>query len=151
MQTKPNSETDLKINQLHDIDLSIRDYFFIIRFHYLKILFFTIVGLIISIYSIITLPPSYTATATVATSTFSSDEVEFIGNGLYITDAVPFNVSTPSGELLNIITSECQDVSNLPTQCKHGYVVKVRNGKAEEDDYYVKFFGENNRDGPVTW
>ena len=92
-----------------------------------------------------------TATATVSTSSFSVDDVEFIGNGLYITDTVPFNVATPSGELLNIITSECQDVANLPTQCKHGYVVKVRNGNAQEDDYYVKFFGENDRDGPGTW
>ena len=92
-----------------------------------------------------------TATATVSTSTFSSSDVEFIGNGLYITDSVPFNISTPSGELLNIITSECQDVADLPHQCKHGYVVKVKNSNATEDDYYVKFFGENNRDGPGAW
>ena len=66
MQTNSNFQTDLKINALEDRDLSFRDYFFIIKFHYLKILFFTIVGLIIGIYSVMTLPPSYTATATVA-------------------------------------------------------------------------------------
>ena len=67
MKTNSNFPTDLmKINVLEDYDLSIRDYFFIIKFHYLKILFFTIVGLIIGIYSVMTLPPSYTATATVA-------------------------------------------------------------------------------------
>tara|TARA_R100000458_G_C8277019_1_gene252462 strand:- start:985 stop:4596 length:3612 start_codon:yes stop_codon:yes gene_type:complete len=93
-----------------------------------------------------------TGTATVSASgAFAASDIEFIGNGLYIKDNIAFNVSTPSGELLNVITSECQDVANLPSQCKHGYVVKVRNGNADEDDYYVKFFGENDRDGPGTW
>ncbi len=66
MENKINSKTNLKANSIDNRDLSIRDYFFIIKFHYIKILLYTIVGLIIGIYSIITLPPSYTATATVA-------------------------------------------------------------------------------------
>ncbi len=69
-------------------------------------------------------------------------EVRQIGNGLYIkrTDAA-FNISTPAPELLNVLTDEVQDVADLPKQCKHGYVVKVRNSANDEDDYYVKFFG----------
>ena len=84
--------------------------------------------------------------------TNSGFTVEQIGTGLYIkrTDAL-FNVSTASSELLNVLTDSVQDVADLPKQCKHGYVVKVRNGAADEDDYYVKFFGKNDKDGPGTW
>tara|TARA_B100001250_G_C19809372_1_gene795038 strand:- start:1117 stop:3477 length:2361 start_codon:yes stop_codon:yes gene_type:complete len=46
-------------------ELSIRDYLFILRQHIKKILFFTIIGISIAFYSILTLPPSYTAMATV--------------------------------------------------------------------------------------
>ena len=46
-------------------ELSIRDYLFIIRFHYKKVLLLTIIGLGLGIYSILTKPPSYRATATV--------------------------------------------------------------------------------------
>ena len=47
-------------------ELSIRDYFIILRLHLKKIIFFTTVGICIAFYNIITTPPSYTATATVA-------------------------------------------------------------------------------------
>ena len=87
----------------------------------------------------------------VATSEFTSSEVQIIGNGIYLTNGSAFNVTSPTGELLNVITSECNNVEDLPTQCKHGYVVKVKNSIANEDDYYVKFFGENDRDGPGVW
>ena len=83
--------------------------------------------------------------------------VEQIGTGLYIkrTDA-KFNISTSSSELLNVLTDSVQDVKDLPKQCKHGYVVMVRNGAADEDDYYVKFEGKQRSDGsyvdgPGTW
>ena len=84
--------------------------------------------------------------------TNSGFTVEQIGTGLYIkrTDA-PFQVSTAAGELLNVLTDSVQDVADLPKQCKHGYVVKVRNGAADEDDYYVKFFGKDEKDGPGSW
>ena len=50
-------------NQVNE--LSIRDYLFIIRFHYKKVLLLTIIGLGIGFYSVLTKPPSYRATATV--------------------------------------------------------------------------------------
>ena len=87
----------------------------------------------------------------VATSEFTSSEVKIIGNGIYLTNGTAFNATSPTGELLNVITSECNDIEDLPTQCKHGYVVKVKNSIANEDDYFVKFFGANGRDGPGTW
>ena len=78
-------------------------------------------------------------------------EVTQIGNGLYITDGAAFNVSTPVSELLNVFTDSIEDVADLPRQCKHGYVVRVANSAADEDDYYLKFFGNNNRDGEGVW
>ena len=87
----------------------------------------------------------------VATNEFTSSEVQIIGNGIYITNGSAFNVTSPTGELLNVITSECNDIGDLPTQCKHGYVVKIKNSIATEDDHFVKFFGENDKDGPGVW
>ena len=57
----PNGE--LTLNQ--ENELSIRDYLFILRLHIKKILFLGIIGVSIAFYNILTLPPSYTATATV--------------------------------------------------------------------------------------
>ena len=78
--------------------------------------------------------------------------VEQIGNGLYIkrTDAA-FNINTGVAELLNVLTSEVQDVADLPKQCKDGYVVKVRNSANDEDDYYVKFIANRDLDGEGVW
>ena len=88
----------------------------------------------------------------VATSNFTDANVQQIGNGLYITrPSGSFNVSSPVGELLNVLTDSVKDVADLPNQCKHGYVVKISNSEAEEDDYYVKFFGNNDRDGEGVW
>ena len=52
---------------------------------------------------------------------------------------------------MNVLTDAVEDVADLPKQCKHGYVVKISNSEAEEDDYYVKFFGNNDRDGDGVW
>ena len=88
----------------------------------------------------------------VAAGNFTDANVQQIGNGIYITRASgTFNISTPVGELLNVLSSSVKDVGDLPNQCKHGYTVKVANSEADEDDYYVKFFGNNNRDGEGVW
>ena len=78
--------------------------------------------------------------------------IQQIGTGLYVTrtDAA-FNVSTPNPELMNVLTDSVMTDADLPKQCKHGYVVKVKNSDANEDDYYVKFIGNNNRDGEGVW
>ena len=78
-------------------------------------------------------------------------DVQIIGNGIYLTDAASFNITSSAEDLLKVFTTEIDDVADLPSQCKHGYVVKVRNSEANEDDYYVKFVGENDRDGPGVW
>jgi len=72
-------------------------------------------------------------------------EVKQIGNGLYITRPTSegvFNITAPSTDLLKVMSTEVKNVDDLPDQCKHGYVVKVANSEADEDDYYLKFFGK---------
>jgi len=89
----------------------------------------------------------------------NSASITQIGTGLYLTrsasdggsGAADFNVATPVGELLNVLTDSIEDVSDLPRQCKHGYVVRVANSASDEDDYYLKFFGNNDRDGEGVW
>ena len=70
--------------------------------------------------------------------------VKIIGNGIYIRRDVDtkFNISSPVGELLKVLTDEIKDIAELPKQCRHGYVVKIANSEADEDDYYVKFIGK---------
>mgnify|MGYP003303689578 FL=1 len=48
--------------------------------------------------------------------------------------------------------SSVNDVTKLPNQCRHGYVVKISNSRmSDEDDYYVRFEGENDKDGSGSW
>ena len=78
--------------------------------------------------------------------------VEQVGNGLYVKrTSGTFNINSPVPDLLNVFTKSVNDVADLPTQCKHGYRVKVANSVADEDDYYVQFFGNNDRDGEGVW
>ena len=75
-----------------------------------------------------------------------------IGNGIYLTSSNSFNVEVVDLDLMRVMQSEINDVSKLPIQCKDGFITKVANTEAsEEDDYYVKFVGENGRDGVGTW
>ena len=79
--------------------------------------------------------------------------VKQVGNGLYIrrdTNSA-FNISSPSPDLINVLTDSIKDIADLPNQCRHGYVVKVANSDSDEDDYYVKFIGKNNKDGDGVW
>ena len=89
--------------------------------------------------------------AIIADGNISSSNIEIIGSGLYIKHTVKFNGSTPVGELLNVVAGRVNDVGELPTQCKNGMVVEVVNSAAEEDNYYVKFFGNNDKDGEGIW
>ena len=93
-----------------------------------------------------------------ATGNFNT--VEQIGNGIYITRTSNvqngveqnfFNVSTPVSELLNVVAGEVLTVDDLPRQCKHGFVVKIKNSANEEDDYYLKFIANNGLSGEGVW
>ena len=75
-----------------------------------------------------------------------------IGSGLYLTHSSAFNVEALESDLFNIVTDNVNDVTSLPKQCKNGYIVKVTNSaQLLEDDYYLKFEGDNNQDGTGYW
>ena len=78
---------------------------------------------------------------------------EIIGNGLYLySDTVTFNVDVLDRDLMRVMQSEVNDVSKLPNQCYNGYIVKVSNSQnANDDDYYLKFEGEQGRNGVGSW
>ena len=93
-----------------------------------------------------------------ATGVFS--EVSQIGNGLYVkrnknivggVDQNAFNAQTPNTELMNVVSGEVLTVDDLPQQCKHGMVVRVANSQSEDDDYFLKFFGDSGLDGKGVW
>ena len=90
-------------------------------------------------------------TELIASGNFSASDISQIGTGLHIKRTAIFNASTPVGELLNVVAGKVNDVGDLPSQCKHGMVVEVINSNAEEDNHYVKFFGNNDKDGEGTW
>ena len=79
------------------------------------------------------------------------------GNCLHLTRSTPFAVGTPENQLMNIITNETNNVGDLPTNCRHNYVVKVVNSGDENDDFYLKFnvpnAGTANQDyfGEGSW
>ena len=81
--------------------------------------------------------------------------VDIIGNGLLVRSPnkdVPFKLTTPDAQYLTCVNGTVNDVSELPTQCKDGFLVKVINSFIEEDDYWVVFKGEENeQDGAGYW
>ena len=75
-----------------------------------------------------------------------------IGTGLYISSANPFTVEVMEDDIMRVFQKSVNDVSRLPVQCRHGYIVKVANARiSDEDDYYLRFDGENNSDGSGSW
>ena len=75
-----------------------------------------------------------------------------IGPGIYLSSSNPFSVEVVEEDLMRCFQASVNDVQNLPNQCNHGYIVKIANARmAEEDDYYLRFDGENNRDGTGSW
>ena len=86
---------------------------------------------------------------------FLDSNIIVIGNGLYIRHPNPFTVVTPSPDLMNVIsaTEEQEDhpypivsnVSELPLQCRGGFVAKVANTFSDQDDYWVKFKTNHGR------
>ncbi len=75
-----------------------------------------------------------------------------IGTGVYYSSSNPFNVEVVEEDLMRVMQTAVNDVSRLPNQCRNGYIVKIANARlAEEDDYYLKFDGQNDLDGPGSW
>ena len=75
-----------------------------------------------------------------------------IGPGIYLSSANAFNVEIVEEDLMRVFQTSVNDVTRLPNQCRHGYIVKVANARmSDEDDYYLQFIGENNLDGAGSW
>ena len=75
-----------------------------------------------------------------------------IGNGIYLSSSNSFTVNVVENDLMRVMQSSVNDVQSLPNQCKHGYIVRVANAlRSEEDDYYLKFEGQNSKDGSGSW
>ena len=77
---------------------------------------------------------------------------EVIGNGIYLySNSTDFTVEAQNTDLLTVITNQVNDVTGLPFQCKHGYIVKVSNSSSIDDDYYLRFEGNGGGSGPGSW
>jgi len=77
---------------------------------------------------------------------------KIIGTGVYYSSANPFTVEVLEDDIMRVFQKTVNDVSRLPAQCRHGYIVKVANARiSDEDDYYLRFEGENNLDGSGSW
>ncbi len=75
-----------------------------------------------------------------------------IGNGIYMTKSSAFQVEICEPDLMRVMQSSLNSISDLPGQCKHGYIVRVSNAQeSEEDDYYLRFDGHNDKDGQGSW
>ena len=79
-------------------------------------------------------------------------ETTTIGNGIYLSSQSAFNVEIIEPDLMRVMQDTINDVTELPTQCKHGYIVKVANSRmSDEDDHYLKFQGTNNASSSGSW
>ena len=65
-----------------------------------------------------------------------------VGNGIHLYRATPFGVTSPERNLLNVITSEANNIADLPRTCRHGYIVRIDNSGEDMDDYYLRFQAE---------
>ena len=82
----------------------------------------------------------------------SGINAKIIGNGLYLSSSNPFNVDVVEQDLMRVMQGSVNDVQDLPNQCKHGYIVKIANSRmSQEDDYYLRFDGQNDKDGVGSW
>ena len=78
--------------------------------------------------------------------------VQIIGSVMYLSSTSTFNVEIVEEDLMRVMQDSVNDVTNLPNQCKHGYIVQIKNARmADEDDYYLRFDGQNNKDGSGAW
>ena len=69
-----------------------------------------------------------------------------VGNGLHLYRTTPFGVSSPERNLMQVTTSEANNIADLPRTCRHGYVVRIVNSGEDMDDYYLRFEAEGVTD-----
>jgi len=79
-----------------------------------------------------------------------------VGSGIYITRTAAFTIETRGSTNeagLAVFQDQVANISNLPVQCKNGYIVKVTNSQdVGVDDMYVQFYTTNSAAyGPGVW
>ena len=62
-----------------------------------------------------------------------------VGNGIHLYRNTPFGVTSPERNLMNVVTSEANNIADLPRTGRHGYTVRIVNSGEDMDDYYLKF------------
>ena len=82
----------------------------------------------------------------------SGISAKVIGPGIYLSSSNPFSVEIAEEDLMRVFQKTINEVTLLPNMCRHGYIVQVKNARmSEEDDYYLRFDGENQLDGAGSW
>ena len=75
-----------------------------------------------------------------------------IGPGIYLSSANPFSVEIVEEDLMRVFQKTINEVTLLPNMCRHGYIVQVKNARmSDEDDYYLRFDGNDQLDGAGSW
>tara|TARA_Y100000356_G_scaffold87262_1_gene72872 strand:+ start:698 stop:3634 length:2937 start_codon:yes stop_codon:yes gene_type:complete len=93
-----------------------------------------------------------TILAGITTQLPSGINAKVIGPGIYLSSSNPFSVEIAEEDLMRVFQKTVNEVTLLPNQCRHGYIVQVKNARmSEEDDYYLRFDGENQLDGTGSW
>lgn len=82
---------------------------------------------------------------------YTSDKINGVADTEYPNE-LDWTVTASDSKLINVLTDEVNDVGDLPTHCRHGYVVKVVNSTSDKDDYYLQFKSNSAPDdGPGVW
>ena len=82
---------------------------------------------------------------------YTSDKIAGVPNDEY-PEEFDWTVTASDSKLINVLTDEVNDVGDLPTHCRHGYVVKVVNSTSDKDDYYLQFKSKTApEDGSGVW
>jgi len=80
-----------------------------------------------------------------------------VGNGILIkkTGTAAMNVQVlggMAGEALSVFQDSAQDISKLPSECAHGYIVEVANTEeSDADNYWLKFVADDGIKGSGVW
>ncbi len=80
-----------------------------------------------------------------------------VGNGILIkkTGTAAMNVQVlggMAGEALSVFQDSSQDISKLPSECAHGYMVEVVNTEeSDADNYWLKFVADDGVKGSGVW
>lgn len=77
-----------------------------------------------------------------------------IGNTIELESSTAFTISAKGAkdkEGLVVYQDTVENISRLPSQSKHGRIVKISNSVNNEDDYYVNFVADNGTSGVGYW